>query len=345
MKRRECVAGATEPQGAGRDGNDREQKDRRHELLRILGASCIGDQDCGVCTISRRYFPRTELIQCNLASKAGRPSSQPPVAVLAAGSRRRLQTPACMWRSAGADSAALEQVAGRLASCAGGRPAIVIGDICAKDGPAGVAAEALAALGGRIDILVNNAGGARPVTDKADDAFWDEALTLNFLAARRLTDLHRARDEGAKLGSDRLILPAQQIAPKLNGAAPAKAALVSWSRTLSSELGAHGITVNTVAPGRINSAQFKDFIRRSNPGRSSSSRTFPPATSVSLTTSDISWLFSPRRSPAISMARRSRSMAGRCAACSDQARRTGNSTTMTTRRGRPCSRARGSVCR
>jgi 3-oxoacyl-[acyl-carrier protein] reductase len=46
----------------------------------------------------------------------------------------------------------------------------------------------LAALGGRVDILVNNAGGARPVTGEADDAFWDEALTLNFLAARRLTD-------------------------------------------------------------------------------------------------------------------------------------------------------------
>ena len=83
--------------------------------------------------------------------------------------------------------AALEQVAGRLASCSGGRPATVAGDVCAQGGPAQIAAEALAALGGRVDILVNNAGGSRPTTDdEADDAFWDEALTLNILAARRL---------------------------------------------------------------------------------------------------------------------------------------------------------------
>ena len=32
---------------------------------------------------------------------------------------------------------------------------------------------------------------------------------------------------------------------------------MSWSRTLASELGAYGITVNTIAPGRINSAQIE----------------------------------------------------------------------------------------
>lgn len=84
---------------------------------------------------------------------------------------------------------ALEQVAGRLASRTGGRPVVVVGDVCAQGGPAQIAAEASAALGGRVDILANNAGGAKPVTGEADDAFWDEAMTLDFLAARRLTDL------------------------------------------------------------------------------------------------------------------------------------------------------------
>jgi hypothetical protein len=58
----------------------------------------------------------------------------------------------------GRTSTALEKVAGRLASCSGGRLAIVVGDVCAKGGPARIAAEALAALGGRVDILVNYAG-------------------------------------------------------------------------------------------------------------------------------------------------------------------------------------------
>ena len=170
--------------------------------------------------------------------------------------------------------AALEEVAGSLASRAGGRPAIVIADVCAQGGPAQIANEAMAALGGRVDILVNNAGGARPVTGEADDAFWDEAMTLNFVAARRLTDLivpgMKSRNWGRIINISGAV-----VAPRLNGAAPAKAALVSWSRTLSSELGPYGITVNTIAPGRINTAQIQklhptgqskaDFIKQNIP--------------------------------------------------------------------------------
>jgi 3-oxoacyl-[acyl-carrier protein] reductase len=89
----------------------------------------------------------------------------------------------------GRTRASLETVAETLASRAGGRPEIVVGDVCAERGPAQIAAEAAAALGGRIDILVNNAGAARPVTGEADDAYWEESLNLNFMAARRLTDL------------------------------------------------------------------------------------------------------------------------------------------------------------
>lgn len=156
----------------------------------------------------------------------------------------------------GRTAATLEQVAGSLASRAGGRAVVVVGDVCAQAGPAQIAAEAAGALGGRIDILVNNAGGARPAAGEVDDAFWDEAMTLNFLAARRLTDLiapgMKARNWGRIVN-----ISGALVAPKLNGAAPAKAALVSWSRTLSSELGPFGVTVNTIAPGRINSAQIQ----------------------------------------------------------------------------------------
>jgi 3-oxoacyl-[acyl-carrier protein] reductase len=151
--------------------------------------------------------------------------------------------------------ASLEMVAETLASRAGGRPAIVVGDVGAKSGPAQIAAEAAAALGGRIDILVNNAGGARPITDEVDDAYWEESLTLNFMAARRLTDLVIPAMKAERWG--RIIsISGALVAPKLNAAAPAKAALASWSRTLAFELGAYGITVNTIAPGRINTAQI-----------------------------------------------------------------------------------------
>jgi 3-oxoacyl-[acyl-carrier protein] reductase len=156
----------------------------------------------------------------------------------------------------GRKRASLEAVAETLASSAGGRPAIVVGDVGARDGPAQIASEAALVLGGRIDILVNNAGGARPITGDVDDAYWDESFTLNFMAARRLTDLIVPAMKAERWG--RIIsISGALIAPKLNAAAPAKAALASWSRTLASELGAYGITVNTIAPGRINTAQIR----------------------------------------------------------------------------------------
>ncbi|MFI5032655.1 MAG: SDR family NAD(P)-dependent oxidoreductase, partial [Reyranellales bacterium] len=155
----------------------------------------------------------------------------------------------------GRTRSSLEKVAETLASHLP-PPVIVVGDVGAKDGPALIAAEAAAALGGRIDILVNNAGAARPIKGEADDAFWEESFALNFMAARRLTERVIPPMKAARWG--RIIsMSGVVVAPAPNAAAPAKAALVSWSRTLASELGGHGITVNTIAPGRINSAQIQ----------------------------------------------------------------------------------------
>jgi 3-oxoacyl-[acyl-carrier protein] reductase len=174
----------------------------------------------------------------------------------------------------GRTRASLEKVADALISQGGSRPAIVVGDVGASEGPARIAAEAAAELGGRIDILVNNAGAARPIAGEADDAFWNESFTLNFMAARRLSELviPTMKDKGW----GRIInISGALVAPRLNAAAPAKAALASWSRTMAFELGAYGITVNTVAPGRINSAQIQrlhpteqsraDYIRQNIP--------------------------------------------------------------------------------
>jgi len=165
-------------------------------------------------------------------------------------------------------------VAEKLASCSVARPAIVVGNVGAHDGPMQIAAEAATALGGRIDILINNAGAARPVAEEVNDAYWVDSFTLNFMAARRLTELVIPAMKVERWG--RIInISGALVAPKLNAAAPAKAALVSWSRTLSFELGPHGITVNTIAPGRINTAQIlklhpteqsrAEYIKQNNP--------------------------------------------------------------------------------
>ena len=47
---------------------------------------------------------------------------------------------------------------------------------------------------------------------------------------------------------------------RANAAGPAKAALWSWSRTLSVEVAAAGVTVNCVQPGRINTPQIVERL-------------------------------------------------------------------------------------
>ena len=176
---------------------------------------------------------------------------------------------------AGRNAAALEAVASDIAAAGGAKATIVLGDIAADTGPAGMAEAALKALGGRVDILVNNAGGSRPLQDDADDEVWLESFNLNFTGARRLTTRFVPAMKEARWG--RIInLTGALTGAKLNAAGPAKAALATWSRTLAFELGPFGITVNTIAPGRINPVQIltklhpteqsrADYIRQNIP--------------------------------------------------------------------------------
>jgi len=117
-----------------------------------------------------------------------------------------------------------------------------------------VAQGALAGLGS-VDILVNNAGGSRRFTLESNDAQWDEALTLNFVRQRQLAHALLPQMIGRKWG--RIINITGKSEPEgLNGAFAAKAAMHSWAKGLSREVGKHGITVNCVPPGRIISEQI-----------------------------------------------------------------------------------------
>ena len=128
-----------------------------------------------------------------------------------------------------------------------------------------IAAEALQALGS-VEILVNNAGGSRRFTLEATEAQWDEALTLNFTRQRQLTHRLLAQMIARKWG--RIINITGKSEPEgLNGAFAAKAAIHSWAKGLSREVGKHGITVNCIPPGRIISEQIlrnypPDFRKR-----------------------------------------------------------------------------------
>lgn len=142
---------------------------------------------------------------------------------------------------------------------AGAPPVTVIAtDIAAADGPATIAAAARDALG-QVDVLVNCAGASRPLALDAGDDAWDEAYALNFAATRRLT--HRLISGMQSRGWGRVINVSGSGEPRnLNGAAAAKAALQAWAKGLSCVVARDGVTVNTIAPGRIWSEQVRERL-------------------------------------------------------------------------------------
>jgi 3-oxoacyl-[acyl-carrier protein] reductase len=56
-------------------------------------------------------------------------------------------------------------------------------------------------------------------------------------------------------------------AKTLNASIPAKVALIAWSRSLAAEVAPFGITVNCIAPGRINSEQILNRLHPTEESR------------------------------------------------------------------------------
>jgi 3-oxoacyl-[acyl-carrier protein] reductase len=152
----------------------------------------------------------------------------------------------------------LRALAAEISAAGGPDPVIVAGDLTVPAFTEEVRAAAVSRLG-RIDIVVNNAGGTRPVTTASGDDDWNEAMRLNFFAARRLT--HACLDDLRASGAGRIINVTGSSEPRvLSAASPAKAATHVWAKALSNEVARDGITVNCVAPGRIETEQILERV-------------------------------------------------------------------------------------
>ena len=148
----------------------------------------------------------------------------------------------------------LETLAAEIETGGGARPALIVQDIMAEDAAPRIAGAASAALG-TVEILVNCAGGSRPMPIDAPEERWVEAITLNFTRQRQLT--HALLGEMMTRKWGRIINITGKSEPdRLNAAFAAKAAIHSWAKGLSRDVGRFGITVNSIAPGRIISEQI-----------------------------------------------------------------------------------------
>ena len=144
----------------------------------------------------------------------------------------------------------------RQARAAGVRAVVVAGDLARVDAVRRLFDETMAAFG-RIDIVINNAGTIlkKPVVEFTEEEF-DRLFGINAKAAFFVMQeaARRMADGGRIINIGTTLLGA--TTPFYAVYAGSKAPLEDFTRALAREIGARGITVNTVAPGAIDTGFF-----------------------------------------------------------------------------------------
>lgn len=106
---------------------------------------------------------------------------------------------------------------------------------------------------GRIDILVNN-DGAPPLgaIESFDDAAWHKAVEQNLMYVVRMARaaLPHLKESGGSILNITAISAIQPI-PTFGLSVATWAAVIGFAKTLSLEVAAHDINVNTICPGYV----------------------------------------------------------------------------------------------
>jgi 3-oxoacyl-[acyl-carrier protein] reductase len=107
---------------------------------------------------------------------------------------------------------------------------------------------------GHIDILVNNTGGPPPGSFlEKSDSDWDAALDLNLKSAIRFSTAaapHMIKQSWGRIINITSTLAKEPTSPMVLSAT-SRAAVSAYSKSISSELAPHGVTVNTLCPGGV----------------------------------------------------------------------------------------------
>jgi 3-oxoacyl-[acyl-carrier protein] reductase len=110
------------------------------------------------------------------------------------------------------------------------------------------------ALGGGIDILVLNSGGPPPgPAAGVSSEMWQQYWNAMFVGLVRMADralpgmIERRFGRIMSIVSSGVIQPI----PNLGMSNAIRPAIIGWGKTVSNEVARHGVTVNAIAPGRI----------------------------------------------------------------------------------------------
>ena len=149
-----------------------------------------------------------------------------------------------------------EEKLNALASDLGERVHVAAANLSSREQVDGLVPAAEAAMGS-LDILVNNAGITRDnIFMRMKDEEWDQVLEVDLTAAFRLTRSAikgmMKRRYGRVIGITSVVGVAGN--PGQGNYAAAKAGLIGMSKSLAREVASRNITVNTIAPGFIETA-------------------------------------------------------------------------------------------
>lgn len=142
-----------------------------------------------------------------------------------------------------------------------GQKAVAIsGDLTKEDEANAMVEKVVEAFGG-LDILINNAGSlvARKMLSEMETEFWHKVMDINLTSMMFVT---RAAAPYLAKNDNSSIVNLASLAGRKGGHpgslvyATSKGAILTFTRALSTELGAQGTRVNAVSPGLILGTSF-----------------------------------------------------------------------------------------
>ena len=170
------------------------------------------------------------------------------------------------------DLAGAEETA-RRCRAAGRRTLVVQADVRRSDEVRQAVDEVVRTLG-RLDVLVNNAGalGAQlnvPLLE-LDETTWhlmmDSHLTGTFLCLKHAAP-HMVRQRWGRIVNTSSVHGRIGGRPTLGHYGAAKAGVIALTRTAARELGPHGVTVNAISPGYVDTERLGEHAPQGAPGR------------------------------------------------------------------------------